>query len=220
VWILVNQQIPVQEEYRPQFMGIYWAVWWIEGEHVKKEFIKYLRLDEEFDARTVSKIKSIPSAEFQNPYQIPNSLGDEFKESFQRFKSMDLSAHPLGLSPNPSKAVRVMVNGEAVKLWPHEYSMLEADKMLEFINEGLYELQSGDVAEETVQEYVIKGIAKEIYEAAILDGCSDFEAKLVAIGVDVSSAYQIPPVGWYKYVGPECFESMRIRKYGLSLKDK
>ena len=94
-------------------------------------------------------------------------------------------------------------------MFEHEYSILNSGSLTAYLTES-HELVAGTVAEHTIINRDLKGIRREIYDAALLD-CNEYQAKLMALGVDVSEDnYEIPPIGWYR-IRPEygnqfCYE--------------
>jgi len=67
------------------------------------------------------------------------------------------------------------------------------------------------VAEEKIIEDILSGVKKRIYEQALVDGCDNKQAFLMANGIDVSEEYDVPRMGWYR-IRPEygnvfCYES-------------
>jgi hypothetical protein len=64
-----------------------------------------------------------------------------------------------------------------------------------------YTLVEADVAaaEERLIQEVMEGELRPIYEAALLDGANEQQAKLTAMGMDFTmSDSEFPPVGWYR----------------------
>lgn len=221
MWIMIIRVVPVQEKFRPQFMGIYWGVPWIEAEPTKKTFINWycqqlssnglgLFRDERIELNV-----RLPIEIFQN-ICIESTWPEEFKIYFKEFVNAHVFVGMFGLEPNPARAMRVIVNDEAVKIWPHEYSIIKSDNMKDYINEKLYEFRPSSTAEEKLIEFSLDEITKPIYDAAIVTGCTDAEAMLMAMGVDVSENYIIPPIGWYEYIGPTLIENPESFGAGLS----
>lgn len=109
--------------------------------------------------------------------------------------------------PDWRYAVGIIFQGEKIRIFPHEFSKSEG---------SLRELVNGDGVifhpSETVAALArTLSVAKQtIKEAAMLDGCDEFEAELVAHGKDPFEAAELPPTGWYE-VRPElasvfCYE--------------
>ena len=72
--------------------------------------------------------------------------------------------------------------------------------MREYIEAGAVDLIPDNVAENTVIQEVLKGVKKEIYEQALVDGCNENQAMLVALGVDITIPdAEVIPIGWYKF---------------------
>lgn len=218
---MIIRVVPVQEKFRPQFMGIYWGVPWIEAEQIKKSYVHWRAnkmLDNDLDWTRKEKQRfedKLPIEIFQN-ICIESTWPEEHKEYFTEFVNAHVFVGMFGLEPNPARAMRVIVNDEAVKIWPHEYSIIKSDNMKDYINEKLYEFRPSSTAEEKLIEFSLDEITKPIYDAAIVTGCTDAEAMLMAMGVDVSENYIIPPIGWYEYIGPTLIENPESFGAGLS----
>ena len=100
--------------------------------------------------------------------------------------------------PRFDESMKIMYKDEAIRVFPHEFSVLTSDRMNFYLEEGAYDLVAGTVAEADVIETALNGVKRVIFEEAVLDGCTDIEARLMAMGIDVSQKYEIPPIGWYK----------------------
>ena len=217
MWIMINRIVPVQEKFRPEFMGIYWGVPWIDAKQIQKTFIQWYIKDlimDLRDARQELEIK-LPVSTFETIH-VESTWPEEFKDKFKEFVHSTVLSDHFGLAPNPSMAMRIIVNNEPVKIWAHEYSTVTTDNMKLYLNEGLYELKPSSVSEESTIQFMLDDITKPVYEAALVDGCTDAEAMLMAMGVDVSEKYLIPPIGWYKYIGEPIIEHPERLGAGLS----
>jgi len=209
MWILVTRNVPVSPECKPEWLGIYWALPWIDAKAIKEAFWRF-RVGESTDLARWSegRKKDIPLEVFQNIHD-ESRYPEDFKSLLKRFASCDffLGANSGGVEPNPSSTMRVIINQEAIKLWPHEYKRVSNDDLQKYIREKLYTLKSCTVVEEQIEKHILEGVALSMYEQCIVEGCSDHEARLMVTGVDVSERYDIPPTGWYKYIGEPLDES-------------
>lgn len=207
MWIMIIRVVPVSKEFRPQFMGIYWGVPWIDAQQIKETYVHWRnnKMSDNDLSWTCKERKAfsdrLPIKVFQNIH-IESTWPEEHKEYFKEFVESSCLPDVFGLAPNPARALRIIVNDEAVKIWPHEYSIMKSADMKDYINAKLYEFCPSNVAEEKIAEFALDEVTKPIYDAAIVDGCTDAEAMLMSMGVDVSENYLVPPIGWYKYIGP------------------
>ncbi len=208
MWVMIKKIIMVDVQYRPEFLGIYWAVPWIEASDIRDAF--YREYAEDYGVNLWTGVKrrrkstlqkdidtAIPIEVFENIHD-QKRYPDEYKEELIAFVNRDRLSSCFGLSPNPAGAVRVITNHEAVKIWPHEYSSVSTQMLKQYIEERSHSLVVSTVAEEKLETDLLEGDAKVLFEHAVMDGCSDLEARLMAQGVDVSERYEIPPTGWYQ----------------------
>ena len=107
-----------------------------------------------------------------------------------------------GKEPRWADARKILFKGESIRVFPNEFTIVKRENMVEYLNQGVYELVSDTVAEQSVTHEALHGSKKVIYEEALVDGCNENEARLMAMGVDVSKKYEIPPIGWYR-IRPE-----------------
>ncbi len=207
MWIMIIHVIPVAKEYRPELLGIYWAVPWIEPDHIKRDYTSFL-----MSRRTMydlgffnleKEIDKIPLEVFQNIHD-ESIFPEEWKGSLCDFRETSTFISPtgFGMENNSALAMKLIVNNEAVKIWSREISIVSSEKLKEFIEGGLHKLYPSNVAEEE-REFNLDNDQKTLVEEGMLDGCTEFEAKLVATGVNIFDRIEIPPIGWYKYIGPD-----------------
>lgn len=208
MWILITRDVPVSKEYRPEWLGIYWSVPWIDAEHIKNTFWRFV-CEDRGPVKKREK-KEIPDVVFQNIHD-EEKYPEDYKRLLKRFLTKDLFTGWVrgGLELNPANAMRVIVNNEAVKVWPYEYKSISNDKLRILIDAKEYKIIPSTTAEEKIENFILDEVGKVIYEEALLEGCTENEAKLMVIGIDVSERYEIPPLGWYRYVGPEIDESWK-----------
>lgn len=202
MWILITRRVPVQEEFRPKFLGVYWAVPWIEKEHLKRDFIRfYLSVYDRMGVKQSELEDELDLYLFDNIHDH-TKFPEQFQKSIQDFLKSPVYPDMWGASPNSAMAVKLVVNNEAVKVWGYEYKELSSEKLKCFVEAGWYELRMATVAEQQF-EFTLDNDTRPIYDAALVDGCTEFEAKLVAMGVDIIDRIEIPPIGWYEYIGPD-----------------
>lgn len=100
------------------------------------------------------------------------------------------------------QARMIVYKDEQIRVFPHEFSILTIENMKMYLEKS-HELVPTNVAEQDIMDSILRGNRKRIYDAALVDGCTEYEARLMTIGVDVSSGhFEIPAIGWYK-INPE-----------------
>lgn len=104
--------------------------------------------------------------------------------------------------PKWGEARMIKYKDEQIRVFPHEFSELTLENMKLYLEES-HDLVPGTVAEEDIMDSMLRGAKRRTYEAALIDGCTEYEARLMAIGVDVTDGhYEIPAIGWYR-IKPE-----------------
>jgi hypothetical protein len=130
---------------------------------------------------------------------------NDFDDTFKAFTT-----------PNWDNAVAIYYKGEKIRVFPHEFSLMNRKKMHDYLmgmeGEGIHthELVTAEIvsaAQERLQEITDESL-KPIRDAALLDGASPEMALQIAMGVDVlvpdegledpNDDCGFPPVGWYR----------------------
>lgn len=112
----------------------------------------------------------------------------------------------LGLEPNYAGAVRIRWDGEDLRVFPHEYTKLDAEAMRMFVlglGDGVtdpsHELVMGEVPETTLLKGMLDSDLSFQYDAALIDGCTPEQATAMLLGQDITDEdADIPPMGWYR----------------------
>ncbi len=118
------------------------------------------------------------------------------KKAIKKLKEMNSIPDGLfGSAPNDFNAVWINYKHKSIKVFPHEYSVMNKENLKEYMTES-HELVVDDYTEELVRNRFTEKGNRKIFEAALLDGCDEFEAMMVAIGKDPSEVP--PPIGWWK----------------------
>ena len=112
-----------------------------------------------------------------------------------------------GYVPNEFKAVWIYYKNEKIKVYPHEYSILTPENLKSYMIKS-HELMSDNYATEQIQNTKLCKGQRFVYDAALVDGCDDFQAIMVALGKDPLDIP--PPIGWWrckpKYAQVYCYE--------------
>jgi hypothetical protein len=104
--------------------------------------------------------------------------------------------------PNYAGLHRIRYNDKDIGIWRHEFEEVSANEIMEAVEAGDYILIPDSVAEGTLVTVTDESLSV-IIDTAMLDGCTKEQAKLVAIGVDITEEFELPPMGWYKFVTTE-----------------
>lgn len=112
----------------------------------------------------------------------------------------------MGFEPIWAEARRIMFKGEAIRILPHEFSLLSTEHMQLYLLgdasddlEPPYELVLADTAsDERIGTEIKSGRQRTLYEHALIDGCDHDLAVLMALGLDVTAQVEFPALGWYR----------------------
>ena len=121
-----------------------------------------------------------------------------------------------GQDPNWIGAVKIHYKGTDIRVFPHEFSKLDAKRMKYYVAENaIFTLVESETATMPIAKLKLDPDQKQIYDSALLDGCSPQQATLVMLGIDISDEeVEFPPNGWYRlypdYANIFCYESEMI----------
>jgi hypothetical protein len=186
MWIMLREKLPT--EVSPPKMSLFWSTPWpLEPE---------------------SYIKGRTLTQYNKEKKLAEEAGMEVKsyKEWKRSRQKELGLAFHGYDPDYDTARRIFYKGENIRVWDHEFSEVSQENMRIYILEDeSHELVMADYIDnieyegERTKDLVLDAISTPIYEAALLDGCSENQARLVAIGMDVTEEdVEFAPVGWYK----------------------
>jgi hypothetical protein len=107
-----------------------------------------------------------------------------------------------GLENNWAGARKIHYKDTDIRVFPDEFSVMTDEKMAMYT--GLSEdashlLIPSSVADATLIQEVLSGSLREVFDAAMVDGCTPEQARAMAFGVDTTDALaSLPPIGWYR----------------------
>lgn len=108
-----------------------------------------------------------------------------------------------GAEPNWLGAMSIQWDGAEVRLFPHEAHPMNRKGLGALLHSEAYELVPGDVAAGKLVQSALDGETRPIYEAALIDGCTENLALAVALGHNVLDTSDVPyPMGWYRLREP------------------
>lgn len=86
-----------------------------------------------------------------------------------------------------------------IRVFPHEFNAINTKFLQKMIDGEVYTLTLENTAEQLLIEDRLGGNQKEIFESALLEGCTKAQGMAVALGQDVIIPdWEFPPIGWYK----------------------
>lgn len=105
--------------------------------------------------------------------------------------------------PNWAKARKIVFDGEEIRLFSHEYSVVKEENLHAYVysEEPSHVFRAGNTAEFVLIEKALETDDKLVYDAALVDGATHAQALATALGVDITTAgLEFPPIGWYEMV--------------------
>lgn len=199
MWVMLIKKLPTNPS--PPKMSIFWSTPWPKREWIMSQWRKHFvgpfgleKIPEGFEYD--DKGKRLPWDLFEQKILAFMELQGDF------FLDSNLSGGIMGKDPNWAKARAILYKGEKIRIFPHEFSQLLQANMRLYINKS-HELVADSVADSQVVQSLEDGDLKEIYDAALVDGCTHSMAIAVALGVDIvdvpqTSLANFPPIGWYR----------------------
>ncbi len=109
-----------------------------------------------------------------------------------------------GHVPNETAAMLIQYKGTTLKVFPHEFSNVNARDMKVYLfgtgkEESSHELVPNSEADSALLRSALETDLQGIFDAALVDGCTPEMAKAVAMGVNVSDEdIEFPAIGWYR----------------------
>jgi len=173
-WVIMTKKLPIDPKMQLPLLSIHWTVAWPQWEFAKSQLERLKHY----------KLDETASDDLLTDHWLPD-------------------AHGMGWEPIWAKARRVLFKGEAIRIFPHEFTVLSMEHMqLYLLGGGVeppYELVlSNTASDERIGEEIKNGSQRVLYEQALTDGCDHDLAVLTALGVDVTAQVEFPAVGWYR----------------------
>ncbi len=121
-----------------------------------------------------------------------------------QFVTVDSDYELVGQRPDWDNARRIRYEGQDIRVFPHEFRPVPPEEMSLFINgeDGdapSHYLVSEAAAEDQLVRRILEDDLRPIYDAALLDGCTEAQAMMTALEMDVTTPDAVfPPIGWYR----------------------
>lgn len=203
MWIMIIRELPTMGvEVAPgevrhiepvPFMSIHWAVPWIVERYVARQ-----------QRQAVIEAGGVPSGRGKSKtWALPDT--SEVDESDLLSATDPYAPGVFGMfEPNWKGALKITWQGDAIRVFPHEYSALKAENMHYYVfgdshSEPSHELQHGSIAEQQLIDGMLDNDLRPAYEALLIDGCTHDQATAIMLGQDVfDDDAEIAPSGWYR----------------------
>lgn len=195
MWVMMTTKLSTKPS--PPKMSIHWAIPWPDRKHSERQFDMIFEAKVNYIMRDGKKRKR----RARSPHE---------DTSLKYSNKSKLYYGPLGNEAHWAGARKILYKDEYIRIFPHEFSILTVDNMHSYIKES-HDFVPGNAAERQIEIDLTDGDSSTIRDAALLDGCNEEQALLMALGLDVSDESKFPPpIGWYK-IKPEygatfCYE--------------
>ena len=111
-----------------------------------------------------------------------------------------------GKEDNWAKARWIVYNDAHIRVFAHEYSVLAPENLLQYVgivgNDASHVLVPSNAAMEKTVQDIKDGHLREIYDAALMDGCTHYQANAMALGLTITGSMatdvHLPVDGWYR----------------------
>jgi hypothetical protein len=201
MWIMLIAKLPTAVS--PPKLSIFWAEPW-KGEVGEK---MYRRMVLDAWCREQGKVRTLHRRRDQDDYDLELweecakaiADGDFVPPNVEEYRTGRMPAL-IGAEPNWAGAVAILYGGEKIRVFPHEYSKLADERLKEYVAES-HELVLGDTveSEQLSTELEISPEKQALVDAALLEGASLSEAKLMACGLySPEEGTEVKPSGWYR----------------------
>lgn len=178
MWIMLTEKLPTSIS--PPKLSLFWSVPW------------YINIEQIEDLKT----KLFRELRF---YYDDNSIVEEcVNKFFKKHENDDFFYDGRYKRPNDIKSRKIHYKGEDIKVFPHEFVIIPNKKM-KLYTENTHILMADTVAEEAFLTEILHGELKSIFDSARVNGCTDAQAYLVALGIDITLPDpEFPAIGWYR----------------------
>lgn len=139
------------------------------------------------------------------PWPNKAAMENIAQQLFDYIPGADVHYDYFGKVPNWDGAMKIHYKGQDIRVFPHEFNLLPPDRMRNYVfgleGEGVptHVLEPTDEAGEHMLKIVKDGDLRQIYDAALVDGCTPAQAEMVALGIPLDEgAIEFPPMGWYR----------------------
>lgn len=186
-WIMLIKKLPTASS--PPKLSIFWSTPWpyepavAHWNALREEIVK-----DRFDG---------------DPTGVEDRVARATREAFDESPYGEFGL-PGGVNPDMLNARAIRFDGEKIRVWPHEFSVLPPDRMRYYVvDSGAYRLEPEDVTEGSPLVKLMRDVTLDtdqrfVRDAAMVDGCTEEQALLVALGEEILEPSEFAPLGWYK----------------------
>jgi len=184
-WVTIVKNIPTNPS--PPKLSIHYSVPWINEDAVCDAYNRLSHI-----SNTHLDLGIIE-------YPIRNTKYDKNKPTGEKIKTLEkcpkLFDDMWGQTANPVYDVGIKYQGEKIRIHGYEYNEITVEHFQEIFPEA-YEFIALNEVRDAWADIKLSKEKRVIYEEALLDGCTEYQALQVVYGKMVQDFPA--PVGWYK----------------------
>ena len=205
-WVMITTRLPVKDP--PPFMSIFFAVPWpmdipTSWQKIKQDKIedvkKVLYTLYDYSKEDINLMSDDEIINLNKEHRIDHSLiNGNYYNQFQFEVERRLNA------------MQIRYNGQQIRIFSNEYSDIKKENMALYAETFIFHEVLSDFSD--LWEKPKDPDEKFIYEAALLDGCNNFQASNILNGKTAEEVDDFPvPNGWYEV--PEIYRAFFDRIY-------
>lgn len=190
-WITIIKELPTTPS--PPKLSVLWSYPHINIKAIKQSIKTIITMD---NPRYITK--NIEKT-FNNFLKTKKMTVEQFIKQNESSDTLFSLFHKNGSDDNWINSRRINYHGQDIVVLASEYIYTNINLLHKMIDNNVYTLQAGNVAEQQYINYILNKEGRKIYDAALVDGCTHFEAIMVAMEIDIlkNKNTSIPPIGWY-----------------------
>ncbi len=211
MWIILIKKLPVKPS--PPKLSIFWSEPWIDREKSLDQFeILYGKRSERGRIIREGTEGTMDESFYldDNGNRLPPDL---LEKKMIYHMQVNVPGKILddigwGFEHNYARARMILYKGNQIRVFDDEYNPVTQNNMSMYIGvsgeDQSHDLVPEGTASTKIVEEVLKGSLKDIYDAALVEGCDTAQAMAVALGIEIenpsdsNSLATFPAIGWYR----------------------
>lgn len=213
MWIMLTTKLPTNPS--PPKLSMFWSVPWPDD--VNSKYQKRICIE---CGQEVENPHEEDGSIYKNKRYTRMTIGQCGCEGGSVFATEQTRTLPdkFGLlEPNWIGARMIRYKGSDIRVFPHEFSVMKLENMRLYIlgsghNSQSHELVKDEIVSSKMESLIMDTELKAVYDAALLDGCTEEQAYLTVSGQDITDEeVEFAPLGWYRcmrhYAELFCYEN-------------
>ena len=185
-WVLLTKKLPT--EISPPKLSVHFAIPWINTDWVREIYSRLSHISDEY-----------LDLHFREYPMMNCSKYDENVSLYSKIKALEKCPKEFddmwGHTDNPVYDIGILYKGEKIRVHVHEYNVIKP-KFLKEVFPGAYDFIPSSEIEDSFNSIKLSKEKKVMYEEALVDGCTEYQAMQIVYGRAVQDFPA--PVGWYK----------------------